>query len=1254
MMKAKQGMVILTSLMLVLFAACSEDGAVNTDGDTEFGGDGWDPTEIGCNDDSECRKDQRCMLNDKNEKVCSYMFCSDTYQCEDVLGEGCYCQGGIKCVCEGVVDGDDAEGEADGDILPDGDTVVSECIYAEPSVIHFGAVRIGQKSSKDVNICNLCDYSVTLNDSMVIWADGGSTDVTEFDLVGNIPADKNPILLVPDDCHTIKTTYAPRNPGKDIARLLVSPSVGANLKIPMDSELKGQITLELACEEWDEDVKAFTFGLVPVDTVVSRTCWVSNANTSTDDNNVLEIRELIIPTGDDSLNFAIDYTTVKYNSETGREIWLSPGEKEPFTVTYAPRQPAVHRAQLRVKHNDTNKTDPYAADIIGAGVIPLISINPFPTIRFGNVEKGTCATRTVNISNIGGAALHLFEIDWEDKVSSTGAVFSFPESTLPTLPLTIEPGITKVPVEVMCCPVGREAYFNNLIITSDNEANAKDYTRVGVTCTGTTANCDISPINLDWGCGRVGGAEQSRLVRVTNNGQATATVNQIAITGNGNFFLTEQYYFPIEIIPGNSLEIDVAHVCTAEGLDDAVLTISPEGGECVQTEVSLKACCTQPVIQGPTECLKWEGTQVPPQVIPPEQKELWKEEREVLITNNGSDTLTIGQIFLSNSSEEFEIIYPGLPALVAPGLSWGFKVNYLPETYGTDYATVVLCSDAGNGTPGSGYKCQDATYSPFEICLEGSAIDPRLFITPREGKCVFRNVLVGHEQSCLITVENTGTGPLTIESVEMGGGTPTFSIPDGGLTPDKPDWGEEGLVLEGSKTLSIVVKFAPTFEGSNYNTVEIKHSDKDAAKFGGTVGNAYPIYKFELFGSSGENTTPIAIAKSPVGTPPGQWGTLQRTIGLGEEINLDGQESYDLDDDPDTTDIKEDYIVSYGWKVNSGPANGMVFTGPLNSQVTSARFDKPGSYEVQLTVVDSRGASSNDSMRDSKILINVQDAPVAIAYICNTGGETSASVEVGKPVCFDGSASEDSDGTITDYRWYVQKLGGPKSNFAVGQSKPSYTFTQSGTYTVSLVVVDNEGNQSENDAFIEVEAFANQPLRVEMIWSGQGDVDLHYIRPQGYFGDFSDCNKNNPNPNWGPQGYGHPKFKQDSGNGIAPEVVEHLDPGDSTASYTVTATYITPTQTCGNVVTQRCYDDNCDICGCDCKPFCWILRICCISCCENEHEWVCNDVAANLTFRVYTGSDYPAFTVAGPDVKVEHAGNKYSFSLRRTAGVWSL
>jgi PKD repeat protein len=70
---------------------------------------------------------------------------------------------------------------------------------------------------------------------------------------------------------------------------------------------------------------------------------------------------------------------------------------------------------------------------------------------------------------------------------------------------------------------------------------------------------------------------------------------------------------------------------------------------------------------------------------------------------------------------------------------------------------------------------------------------------------------------------------------------------------------------------------------------------------------------------------------------------------------------------------------------------------------------------------------------------------------------------VNEKVYFNGSLSEDSDGTITDYKW----------DFGDGTTgsgqKPSHAYSEENTYTVVLTVTDNDGARASCESTIAIE-----------------------------------------------------------------------------------------------------------------------------------------------------------------------------------------
>ena len=134
--------------------------------------------------------------------------------------------------------------------------------------------------------------------------------------------------------------------------------------------------------------------------------------------------------------------------------------------------------------------------------------------------------------------------------------------------------------------------------------------------------------------------------------------------------------------------------------------------------------------------------------------------------------------------------------------------------------------------------------------------------------------------------------------------------------------------------------------------------------------------------------------------------------------NFDGSGSRDSDGT----------ITSYTWSFGDGAMG--------SGATVSHTYAAGGKYLVTLTVTDNGGATATQSNA-----VTVNSPPVAsFNFSCR-----------GLRCIFDGSASTDSDGTVTNYVW----------NFGDGATGSGAMVTHSyagpGTYTVTLTVTDNGG-----------------------------------------------------------------------------------------------------------------------------------------------------------------------------------------------------
>ena len=125
---------------------------------------------------------------------------------------------------------------------------------------------------------------------------------------------------------------------------------------------------------------------------------------------------------------------------------------------------------------------------------------------------------------------------------------------------------------------------------------------------------------------------------------------------------------------------------------------------------------------------------------------------------------------------------------------------------------------------------------------------------------------------------------------------------------------------------------------------------------------------------------------------------------------------------------------SYAWSADDGWTS---------TDVTPTHaFATAGTHAVTLTI-------SNGTDQDSITHYVKVDAPPISNFAV-----TTAHPRTTYPVAFDGSSSTESGGSIATYQW---DFGDDTTGSG---STPAHTYTTAGTYTVSLIVTDQDGNTS--------------------------------------------------------------------------------------------------------------------------------------------------------------------------------------------------
>lgn len=159
------------------------------------------------------------------------------------------------------------------------------------------------------------------------------------------------------------------------------------------------------------------------------------------------------------------------------------------------------------------------------------------------------------------------------------------------------------------------------------------------------------------------------------------------------------------------------------------------------------------------------------------------------------------------------------------------------------------------------------------------------------------------------------------------------------------------------------------------------------------------------------------------------------TPKVGEKVNFNASESSDADGT----------IVNYAWDFGDGRTGSGV--------TTTNKYKNAGTYTVVLVVQDN---TSNRGSTNQTVSVSEGETPTA-SFVYSP-----ANPAVAETIHFNASESADPDGTIVSYDWDFGD-----GTTAAGQTI-THQYSSSGTYTVLLVVTDNDGNIASTTQSISV------------------------------------------------------------------------------------------------------------------------------------------------------------------------------------------
>jgi hypothetical protein len=215
--------------------------------------------------------------------------------------------------------------------------------------------------------------------------------------------------------------------------------------------------------------------------------------------------------------------------------------------------------------------------------------------------------------------------------------------------------------------------------------------------------------------------------------------------------------------------------------------------------------------------------------------------------------------------------------------------------------------------------------------------------------------------------------------------------------------------------------------------------------------------------TSSEPQHPTAVIQAQAQVLATQAGTFQ--AALGSQVILDGSGS----------STPSGAITSYSWVLSSKPAGSNATISTPTQAWASLVPDRIGTYELTLTIADSRALASTQTLT----LVVSQSTPVvaisqSIVFNGSATNRPLQNVAVGSLITLDGSASTSPDGSAVTLSWVMlQKPSTSQAVVQVSGSTAFFTADVAGNYQLRVRGTNQVG--ASTDVVYSYNALSNGP-----------------------------------------------------------------------------------------------------------------------------------------------------------------------------------
>ncbi|MBX5483555.1 MAG: choice-of-anchor D domain-containing protein [Myxococcaceae bacterium] len=457
---------------------------------------------------------------------------------------------------------------------------------------------------------------------------------------------------------------------------------------------------------------------------------------------------IITNSGNVPLTIANGIATSPFGAPPMAGDTIAAGGSKTYTLTFSPTVLGPATGTLTITSD--SPLSPTVVQLAGNGVEPHLALSNTLIAFPDTVVGATSVSSTITATNTGSGSLHIFPPTISSPFTTTLAETTIPEGGSTTFTITF-------------APTAPGPITGSIVVVSDDADGPHTINLAG---TARAPKLAAAPVSVSFGSVALG-VPQNQVLTLTNAGDAAVTVLSATLSGSAasDYSLVGAPATPFSIpANGGSLQLTVRFLPTGVGARSATLTFASNAWPNGTVTVPLSGSGDGAMAAINPTSLNFTQVNLGASAV-----------RTFNITNSGNQPLVVSGISFSGSAAVDFSTPQTTPFTVTAGASQTVTIQFNPTLVGQRNATATVASN-------------DPLNPGLQVSLAGEGIAPNISASPLSLN--FGQVRVGQQAQLPVTVQNSGSGPLTISGLTFTGsdasrfsyanvGTP-FTIPAGG------------------------------------------------------------------------------------------------------------------------------------------------------------------------------------------------------------------------------------------------------------------------------------------------------------------------------------------------------------------------------------------------------------------------------------------------------------------------------------------